>query len=67
VEQWQKKLEQNYAWQRKGKKFKASYFGALKALYGDSDYDKDCQHQESDTNRSAGANKICGVAKKAGL
>lgn len=42
-----KQLEKDYAFQRKGKKYKTKYFGALKQLCekldGVDEHDKDCQ------------------------
>jgi hypothetical protein len=36
-------LEAQYAWQRKGKKYKTKYFAALGQLFGDESHDKECQ------------------------
>ena len=58
MEHWQRKLEKDYAWQRKGKKFKTKYFEALKSLYGGTSHDKDCQHEESTANGGPGAKSI---------
>ncbi len=60
-----KELEAQNAWSKKGKKYKTSYFSALKSLYGDLN-GKDSQVEGSDTNGSRGSDPASCLADKAG-
>lgn len=55
------RLERDYAFQRKGKKYKTRYFDSLRQLFGEIEHDKDCQVSEkalSEPNRTAGTNQV---------
>lgn len=58
-------LEKNYAFQRKGKKYKTKYFSALKQLFGAIQNDK--ENQEQNSTRIARTDTICIMAKKSGI
>lgn len=64
MEHWKTEVEKQYEWQRKGKKYKTKYFGALKELYGRAAHDKECQVEGSFTNGKTGTDNVCGVVKK---
>lgn len=49
-------LDERYAWQRKGKKYRTKYLAALGQLFGDSGHDKECQ-VESHTKRGSGTDQ----------
>lgn len=59
-------MENELKWMKKGQKYKAHYFCALKQLYGGITHDKDSQVGRI-TDRTAGADQICDVDKKNGL
>lgn len=61
----QSELEAQYAWTRKGKKYKAKYFAALGQLFGDSSHDKECQ-PATHTERRSGTDQARHMAHKAG-
>lgn len=56
-------------WTRRGKKYKAKTFAALKQLYGKSTYDTDCQFDKKETlePRENGTDQICDLVKETKL
>jgi hypothetical protein len=61
VKQDVKQLEKDYAFQKKGKRYKTKYFGALKQLFGEIEHDKDCQvsgEGSSQTGRKTGTDQV---------
>jgi len=53
-------------WTRRGKKYKAQTFAALKQLYGGTD-DKDCENEGGDSDGSPGTDSLCDVAQETGI
>lgn len=52
------------SWLRRGKRYRSKAMAALKELYGESHYDKECQSEEGEPqpDRGRGANSICDLA-----
>jgi hypothetical protein len=62
----QTELEAQYAWQRKGKKYKTKYFAALGQLFGDKCHDKDCQAEAlCHSQRGSGTDSVGDMATEA--
>ena len=61
----QTEIEAQYAWQRKGKKYKTKYFAALGQLFGDNSHDKECQ-AASHTKRGSGTDQTRHLVDEAG-
>lgn len=51
-------------WTRRGKKYKAQTFAALKQLYGAENDDRDCQKETSSTERRLRTDHICRLAEE---
>jgi hypothetical protein len=57
-------------WTRRGKKYKAQTFAALKQLYGNQNNDKDCQAEtetEPNSNGRTRTDSLCDVVDETGL
>lgn len=61
-----REMEAQYAWQKKGKKYKAKYLSALGLLLGSNDA-KEKEGTEPGTNGSGGTDPLCSMASEDGV